>query len=389
MGGSLGGLTAALVLRDIGCEVQVYEKSRTPLEGRGAGIVLHPSTVRYLTENKVLNLEEVSASARWFRYLDKDGNVIHQEPCRYRFTSYYTLYQGLLRAFGEKHYNLGRPVIGFRQGERCVTVDVDGEGQRECDLLVCADGIHSTARAILFPQVTQQYAGYVGWRGTVGEGRLHRAVFSLLDEAITYFVMPHGHILAYPIPGLKTSSRSERRLTNFVWYRNVPEGDPLQNLMRGRSGRRYPVSLPPGEVRERYVAELRTAAISQLPPPLAEMVRATEEPFVQAVFDIEVPRMSVGRICLIGDAAFALRPHAAAGTAKAAEDAWRLGKALRDSGHDVGLALERWEPAQLALGRQVLERTREAGNRSQFDGTWKPGDPLPFGLYQTGDSAMA
>jgi 2,6-dihydroxypyridine 3-monooxygenase len=63
MGGSLGGLTAGLVLRDIGCDVTVCERSRTPLEGRGAGIVLHPATVRYFTANHLLELNQVSAPA--------------------------------------------------------------------------------------------------------------------------------------------------------------------------------------------------------------------------------------------------------------------------------------------------------------------------------------
>jgi 2,6-dihydroxypyridine 3-monooxygenase len=99
--------------------------------------------------------------------------------------------------------------------------------------------------------------------------------------------------------------------------------------------------------------------------------------------------MAFGRVCLIGDAAFALRPHAAAGTAKAAEDAWKLADALEACQWDVVAALERWEPAQLELGRQVLERTRDAGNRSQLESAWRIGDPLPFGLYRTSDSSMA
>ena len=45
---------------------------------------------------------------------------------------------------------------------------------------------------------------------------------------------------------------------------------------------------------------------------------------MQVVYDIDVPRMALGRVCLIGDAAFAVRPHAAAGTAKAAADGWAL-----------------------------------------------------------------
>ena len=46
VGGSIGGLTAALVLRDLGCEVDVFERSGTALEARGAGIGLHPMTTR-------------------------------------------------------------------------------------------------------------------------------------------------------------------------------------------------------------------------------------------------------------------------------------------------------------------------------------------------------
>jgi 2,6-dihydroxypyridine 3-monooxygenase len=141
-------------------------------------------------------------------------------------------------------------------------------------------------------------------------------------------------------------------------------------------------------VQERHVKKLRDAATSELPPPIAEVLLKTAEPFVQVVFDIEVPRMAFGRVCLIGDAAFTLRPHAAAGTAKAAEDAWKLGEAVRKMGGDVVAALKRWEPGQLELGRQVLARTRDAGRRSQFEGTWRIGDPLPFGLYEVGDSAM-
>ena len=48
-------------------------------------------------------------------------------------------------------------------------------------------------------------------------------------------------------------------------------------------------------------------------------------------------------------------------------------------------ALARWEPGQVALGAQLLERTRRIGRRSQFDGTWVPGDPeLIFGLRGPG-----
>jgi 2,6-dihydroxypyridine 3-monooxygenase len=104
------------------------------------------------------------------------------------------------------------------------------------------------------------------------------------------------------------------------------------------------------------------------------------------VVDLAVERMAFGRTCLIGDAAFAVRPHAAAGTAKAAADAWALRDALADHPGDVSAALATWEPGQLALGRSLLERTRAIGRRSQVDNDWRPGDPeLIFGLYAAGD----
>jgi 2,6-dihydroxypyridine 3-monooxygenase len=86
-------------------------------------------------------------------------------------------------------------------------------------------------------------------------------------------------------------------------------------------------------------------------------------------------------VALLGDAAFAARPHAAAGTAKAAADAWALADALSEE-DDIAKALAAWEPDRLALGEDLLSRVCEMGARSQFTGTWDPTDPaLHFGLY--------
>jgi 2,6-dihydroxypyridine 3-monooxygenase len=388
VGGSLGGLTAALVLRDIGCDVDVYERSTVPLMGRGAGIVVHPASVRYLLEAAVRDLERMTAPARWVRYVDRDGHVAHEEPCRYRFTSYYALYRDLLSCFDGDRYHLGQEVVSFAQDPDWVEVRFADGRSRRCDLLVGADGINSTARRLLLSEVGRQYAGYVAWRGAVVEVELTRRTFDALNEAITYFVRPYSHVLAYPIPSVDGSLEPGRRLTNWVWYRNVDGGGALDDLMTDREGELRDVSMPPGAAKERHVDELRRAAMEDLPPSLAELVCKTSEPFVQVVFDIEVPRMAFGRVCLIGDAAFVLRPHAAVGTAKAAEDAWKLAEAVEACQYAIPAALQRWEPGQLALGQRALARTRDAGNRSQFENSWRVGDPLPFGLYEAGDSTV-
>ncbi len=378
VGGSLGGLNAALWLRDIGWDVAVLERSASPLEGRGAGIVLHPATARYLVEHGIADLTQISAPVGWLRYLGSDATVLSQTPCRFRFTSWTTLYRSLLGCLDRSSYRMGTEIVGIEAADGGAAV-TSAAGERIAgDVIVAADGVASTVRGLLQPEVAPRYAGYVGWRGTVGEEELPAEVFSALHEAITYHLMPASHLLAYPIPGGQF---------NWVWYRNVANGAPLDDLMTGADGRRHPLSLPPGTVQAHHVDELRAAA-KHLPAPLAEMVTSTAEPFVQLIVDVAVRRMVVGRVCLLGDAAFALRPHAAVGTAKAAEDAWQLARALQSNPGDVDAALATWEGKQLRLGNQVAARTCEAGNRSQFDGTWEVGEPLPFGLYEIGDSAF-
>ena len=387
VGGSLGGLNAALWLRDIGWEVEVLERSASPLEGRGAGIVLHPATARYLVDHGVADLTQISAPVDWLRYVGADAAVLSQTPCRFRFTSWTTLYRFLLGCLDRSCYRMGTEVVAIEVADGGATVTTPSGEQVAGDLLVAADGVASTVRAALLPDVGPRYAGYVGWRGTVGEEQLSAATFRALHEAITYHLMPASHILAYPIPNVDGTVTPGGRQFNWVWYRNVDDGAPLDDLMTGVDGRRHPLSLPPGMVQSHHVDELRRSA-KHLPAPLAEIVTQTADPFVQLIVDVAVPRMVVGRACILGDAAFALRPHAAVGTAKAAEDAWQLARALEAATGDVDRALAAWEASQLELGRRVSARTCEAGNRSQFDGTWQVGEPLPFGLYEVGDSAF-
>jgi 2,6-dihydroxypyridine 3-monooxygenase len=131
---------------------------------------------------------------------------------------------------------------------------------------------------------------------------------------------------------------------------------------------------------------MRATAARTLAPQLAEVVLSCERPLIQAVFDVESPRMAFGRVCLIGDAAFTLRPHVAAGQAKACADAWALRDALASTNGDVQAALVEWEPGQVALARSALQRTREMGIASQFESKMVPGDAeWKFGLWEAGN----
>jgi 2,6-dihydroxypyridine 3-monooxygenase len=389
VGGSIGGLTAALLLRDAGWEVDVFERSAALLEGRGGGIVLHPATARYLTERAGVTAAEISVSPRWLRYVDRSGGIAHQERCRYRFTSYDSLYRRLLESFGRDSYHLTEECIGVEDPHGSPCLEFASGRVARTDLIVFADGINSFGRRLLAPGVDPRYAGYVAWRGTVREDQVEPAAFNAVADAITYHILPAGHVISYPIPRPESAPGSGRlRLQNWLWYWNVREGPELDDLLTGDDGTRFTTSVARGLVSRDRVGELYRRAEASLPPVLAEILIGTPEPFIQTIVDVAAERIMWGRACLIGDAASTARPHVAVGTAKAADDAWTLASALDGAGEDVAQALLTWSRQRIALGAATVARSREAGTRLQ-SGRWHVGEPLPYGLYRVGDSSFS
>jgi len=81
---------------------------------------------------------------------------------------------------------------------------------------------------------------------------------------------------------------------------------------------------------------------------------------LQAIVDLETPAMIVGRVALVGDAAFVARPHVGMGTTKAAGDARALADHL--ARHDnIDAALAAYGAGRLAYGQRVVRRGRHLG----------------------------
>ena len=385
VGGSIGGLTAGLLLRDAGHDVRVFERSPAELAQRGAGIGLLPETSRYLTECAGVDIDDISIATSHIRYLSQDNSILHEEKHNYRFSSWNTIYRQLLSCMKPNDYVLDHGMTGWSDVDATeVTVTFANGNTETSDVVVFADGVNSLARATLLPGANPRYAGYVAWRGMVHETELSAETRTLLADAITYFVYPNSHILVYPIPGLEGETAPGQRLFNFVWYRNYSTGGQLEDLLTDISGVQREVSLPPGAVAPHHIAEMQAHAKAHLPAAIAELIVKTQQPFIQVVFDLTIDQMAFGRTCLLGDAANLGRPHAAAGTAKAADDAWALTDALARN-DDLLAALQEYEKTQLAVGHQLIERTELIGRRSQFENSWVPGDPdLIFGLKAPG-----
>ncbi len=89
-------------------------------------------------------------------------------------------------------------------------------------------------------------------------------------------------------------------------------------------------------------------------------MRATT-PFFQPIYDLISPQIVFGRVVLAGDAAFVARPHAGAGTTKAALDAACLADSIRDAGGDLDAGLQHYQRMQMPFGRALVEVNRAEG----------------------------
>lgn len=363
-GGSMGGLFTAHALQQAGHEVDVFERTAPgAMKGRGGGIVPDPELLLYMEKNGLVDdREEVAVVIDRLDYLDHDGSVRTSRPYTIWSTSWDTFYRPLRDAVGDDAYHMGRTVESVERDAESATARFENGEAATGDLLVAAEGYDSTTRKQLLPDVTRQYAGYVAWRGIVPERELPDDLASHLGEAFVIYHGPDFQILTYPVPAASGSTARGDRRVNLVWYENVPEGEPLDEILLDSDGRRREGSLPPGKLRPEVRERQNEVAEESLPGPLERYVKTLDDLFIQCVFDLKVPRMVFDRVCLLGDGAFFVRPHMAAGTSKAAADGFALAEAL-STGRDLDAALAEWEASQLELGERLVDMARERGDR--------------------------
>ena len=379
IGGSLAGLFTGVLLRSIGWQVDIYERSPRTLSSRGGGVVLQPDVVEAFRRAGIPHQNlGVVASERY--YLQRNGSI-QRMPMRQTLTSWNSLYNSLKRHFPDEHYHQGKSLINFQQNDKQVTaIFADGtqrsarsgsggcveQAQATGDLLVGADGLNSTVRQLLLPTYAPMYAGYVAYRGLVDEGELDRETAAIMTERFVFYQFRNSHILQYVIPGENESLVPGERRFNWVWYVNYDENTELPNVLTDKNGKRHDYSIPPGMMANDIENEMRQYAERVLVPPFQKLIAATKEPFVQAILDLGVPNMAFDRVALVGDAAFIPRPHTAASVSKAAANAIALADALVEHDHDVLNALKAWEGEQLTLGMNLWKRGRDLGETSQF-----------------------
>jgi len=97
-------------------------------------------------------------------------------------------------------------------------------------------------------------------------------------------------------------------------------------------------------------------------------MRQIGQPFLQPIYDLQCPQMVVGRVALVGDAAFVVRPHVGAGILKAMQDAAALTAAL-ETHADVQAAVAAYAAQRMPVGAAFIARARLLGSylRYRFD----------------------
>src|SRR5258705_861573 len=184
IGGSMSGLFSAAFLRRVGWDCDVFERSPVELVGRGAGITTHPELLEAL-EKSGAGTDDLGIEVTRRITINQQGQVIAEKTLRQILTSWDRLQRLLRETIDPAHYHLGHGFARVEQDGSRVRVHFANGSVEQADLLVGGDGIRSTVRAEITPDVQPLHSGYYIWRGAPLEADLAPET---LQSIFPYFV---------------------------------------------------------------------------------------------------------------------------------------------------------------------------------------------------------
>ena len=357
IGGSMSGLFSAAFLRQIGWQVDVYERSPVELVGRGAGITTHPELLEAL-EKSGAGTRDLGVEVEKRITLDHRGRVIAEKHLPQILTSWDRLQRLMRETIDETRYHLGHTFERVEQDGSGVLVHFTGGKRERADLLIGGDGIRSSVREQVAPAVQPIYSGYYIWRGAPREADLAQETRESIFSCFTFFLPERQQVIGYPIAGLNNDLRLGHRRYNFIWYR-VGDEQELRRMCVDERGHQHDYSVPPPLIRKDLIAQMRRQAQEIMPPQFLDCL-ANMQPFFTPIYDFSAPQLVFGRVALVGDAASSARPHMGFGMAKAGGDAQALAAALAShDGIDAGLAA--YNRSRQPIGETIVLHGRKLG----------------------------
>jgi salicylate hydroxylase len=363
IGGGVGGIAAALTLARAGFDVKVYEQSRGLAEV-GAGIQIAPNASRILDRLGLTSaVERVAVAADVFEFRRwGDGRLVSATPLgesiRKTFGfGYYQVHRAdllkvLFEASPSECVEVGRRCVDLIESNDRVEIRFADGGSASADVVVAADGIHSTVRDKFLPKEPARFTGNVAFRGLVP---FEKIAGLGLKRTVTMHMGPGGHFIHYFVASEST--------LNVVLLRDETSWTRESWTDRGEVG------------------ELR-AGCRGWNETVTRIIDAMDVTLKWALFDrMPLPRWSFGRVTLLGDACHPMLPYVAQGASQAIEDAAVLAACLADAHADEpSSALQRYEALRLPRVSAVQAIAR--ANAGRFH--------LPDGPEQCArDAAMA
>ena len=349
IGGGIGGLTAALSLHAAGIEVELFE-AVGEVKPLGVGINLLPHAVRELTELGLAEaLAAIGVAPRELIYANKFGQEIWREArglaagykwpqiSLHRGRLQMMLYDAALARLGPGQIHLGHRARHFETGADRATVTFD-QGGITADVIIAADGIHSAARARLFPQEgPPKWNQRILWRGV---------------SFAPAFLGGHSMVMA------------GHQAQKFVCYPIVTAG-PLAEINWIAE-----LIFPAGHLWRREDWN-RAADLNDFLPAFESwrfpwldvpaIIRAADRVFEYPMVDRDpLDRWTFGRLTLLGDAAHPMFPIGSNGASQAILDARTLAFELATK-DNIDTALANYEAARRPATTQIVLANRGNG----------------------------
>jgi 2-polyprenyl-6-methoxyphenol hydroxylase-like FAD-dependent oxidoreductase len=339
VGGGIGGVAAAVALRQVGVEATVYERAPQMREV-GAGMMLWPNATRVLREMGLLESVMARAGASThFLVRASSGKVLMNialgefdvpAVCVRRAD----LLAILLAALAPEQLRLGHELHHLERSREKVKIHFVDRTVKEHDAVIGADGIRSRVRRELFGPSDPIYRGYSIWRGIA---RYDGSAIGPGTNTETWGAGKRFGIL-------------DIGQGKFTWYATL-------NVAAHHS------DAPGGRKRELQ------QAFAGWHEPIANLIAATEEAEILkngAYDNVPLRRWGNGRVTLLGDAAHPCTPNLGQGGCMALEDASVLAKCIAKE-NSVETAMRRYESLRYSRTRHIQQRSLMMGHVGQWE----------------------
>lgn len=365
-GAGIGGLTSALYLHRAGIEVEIFERADAVRE-LGVGINMLPHAVRELSDLGLMpELDAHGIRTRELIYANRFGQTVWQELrgtdaghdvpqiSIHRGRLLGLIHEAVVQRLGSGVIRTGCRADRFEQEPDGVTVHfAASDGTTDIakgDLLIGADGIHSTVRKQLHPdEGAPIWNGVMLWRG-VTEWPVWRDGRTMVISGGNF-----AKFVFYPIAAV--ARRPGSRLTN--WAVMARTGEAGASPARREDWSRFGVleeALP--FVRDRFRLDfVDPAAIIEATDRFFEYPNCDREP---------LPQWSFGRVTLLGDAAHPMYPVGSNGASQAILDAKSLAIRLRGEA-SIEAALSAYDRERRPQTSAIVLANRQGGPEGVID----------------------